>query len=72
METTKEKLMEEAAQHKAEIVGKKVELAKAEATERIDSVKIGAADLAEKAGEKLEEANDSKIRSPLPVDRNLD
>ena len=58
METTKEKLMEEAAQHKAETVGKKVELTKAEVTEKIDSVKIGAADLAEKTGEKLEEAKD--------------
>lgn len=59
METTKEKLMEEAAQHKADTVDKKVDVAKAEVTEEVDSVKIGAADLAEKAGDKLDEAKDT-------------
>ena len=58
METTKEKLMEEAAQHKVETMDKKVDVAKAEVTEKVDSVKIGAADLAEKAEDKWEETKE--------------
>ena len=56
MEMTKEKLMEEAAQHKVDTMDKKVDVAKAEVTEKVDSVKIMAADLAEKAGDELNEA----------------
>jgi hypothetical protein len=58
METTKEKLHEEAARHKVETVGKKGEVAKAELQEKVDDVKIGAADLAEKARDKWEDIKD--------------
>jgi hypothetical protein len=55
METTKEQLVKEAAQHKAETLDKKVDVLKAEATEKIDDVKIGAVNLAENASEKAED-----------------
>lgn len=59
METTKEKMKEAAARHKVETAEKKVEVIKAEIQEKVDDVKIGAADLAEKAEEKWEEAKDT-------------
>lgn len=58
METTKEKLQEEAARHKVETAEKKGEVAKAELKEKVDDVKIGAADLAEKAQDKWEDIKD--------------
>jgi hypothetical protein len=58
METTKEKLQEDAARHKIETAEKKGEVAKAEFTEKVDDVKIGAADFAEKAQDKWEDVKD--------------
>lgn len=58
METTKENLQEEAARYKVETVEKKGEVAKAEFKEKVDDVKIGAADLAEKAQDKWEDVKD--------------
>jgi ElaB/YqjD/DUF883 family membrane-anchored ribosome-binding protein len=52
MTSTKEELLKEAAQHKAETIEKKVDVAKAELQEKTDEAKIGAADLAEKAQDK--------------------
>lgn len=58
MKTTKEELLEDAAKHKAETAEKKAEVAKSEFNEKVDDVKIGAADLAEKAEEKWEDFKD--------------
>lgn len=58
METTKEKLHEEAARHKVETAEKKGEVVKAELQEKVDDVKIGAANLAEKAQDKWEDIKD--------------
>lgn len=58
MKTTKEELLEDAARHKAETAEKKAEVAKSEFKEKVDDVKIGAANLAEKAEEKWENFKD--------------
>lgn len=61
METTKEKLQEEAARHKVETLEKKAEVAKAEVQEKVDEIKIGVVDLAEQAQDKWEELKDNGI-----------
>lgn len=58
METTKEELMDEAARHRVDTVDKKVDVAKAEAQETVDSVKIGAVNMAEDADNKWEDIKD--------------
>ncbi len=55
---TKEELIKEAAEHKAETLEKKAGVAKAELNEKIDDVKIGAATAAEKADSKWENFKD--------------
>jgi len=58
MKTTKEELLEEAAKHKAETAEKKGEVLKSELKEKVDDVKIGAVDLAEKAKDKWEDVKE--------------
>jgi len=55
MKTTKEELLEEAAKHKAETAEKKGEVLKSELKEKVDDVKIGAVDLADRAAAKKKE-----------------
>lgn len=64
METTKEQIEKEALKHKAETLAKKAEVLKAEATEKLDEVKLGALDLAEKAADKFEDIK-AKVKNAL-------
>ncbi|MDR6562980.1 MULTISPECIES: hypothetical protein [unclassified Arcicella] len=64
IETTKKKVKKEAAEHKAETLEKKGAVAKAEAKETIDDIKLGALNLAEKVADKFDEVK-AKVKKAI-------